>query len=136
MAEAQRRALRSGAIMLIECVPNISEGRRPGIVAAIADAITSSFGSVDAFKEQFAKAEAFSYRFERENLASKIADVLEHPKRYVELGVEVAEQFRQNRRPQDFAQFMLDTASHIRLASGPRSAGLQDFFVWPPTKQG
>jgi hypothetical protein len=88
------------------------------------------------FKEQFAKSEAFSYRFDREQLASKIADVLEHPKRYVELGVEVAEQFRENRRPQDFAQFMLDTASHIRLASGPRPAGLQDFFVWPPTKQG
>jgi hypothetical protein len=88
------------------------------------------------FKEQFAKAETFSYRFEKEHLASKIADVLEHPKRYVELGVEVADQFRQNRRPQDFAQFMLDTASHIRLASGPRPAGLQDFFVWPPTKQG
>ncbi len=44
MAEAQRRALRSGAIMLIECVPNISEGRRPGIVAAIADAIRAVAG--------------------------------------------------------------------------------------------
>ncbi len=88
------------------------------------------------FKEQFAKSDSFSYRFEKEHLASKIADVLEHPKQYVDLGVEVAEQFRQNRRPQDFAQFMLDTASHIRLASGPRPGGLQDFFVWPPTKQG
>jgi hypothetical protein len=88
------------------------------------------------FKEQFAKSDLFSYRFEKDHLAAKIADVLAHPKQYVELGLEVAEQFRQHRRPQDFAQFMLDTASHIRLACGPRPAGLQDFFVWPPTKQG
>jgi len=87
------------------------------------------------FKEQFPKAELFSYRFEKEQLAAKVADVLAHPKQYVELGLEVADQFRQGRRPEDFAQFMLDTASHIRLASGPRPAGLQDFFVWPPTRQ-
>jgi hypothetical protein len=85
------------------------------------------------FKEQFARSELFSYRFEKDHLAAKIADVLAHPKQYVELGLEVAEQFRQSRRPHDFAQFMLDTASHIRLARGPRPAGLQDFFVWPPT---
>jgi hypothetical protein len=88
------------------------------------------------FKEQFTKAEMFSYRFDKEHLAGKIADVLAHPKQYVELGLDVAEQFRQHRHPHDFAQFMLDTASHVRLASGPRPVGLQSFFVWPPTKQG
>lgn len=87
------------------------------------------------FKEEFAKAESFSYRFEKESLASKVADVLDHPKRYVELGLEAADQFRQRRRPEDFAQFMIDTASHVRLGSGPRPSGLQDFFVWPPTSQ-
>ena len=84
------------------------------------------------FKEQFTNSETFSYRFEKDHLREKIADVLAHPKRYVELGLNVAEQFRQRCRPEDFAQFMLDTASHVRLASGPRPAGLQDFFVWPP----
>jgi len=44
MAEVQRRALESGATMLIECVPNVSEGRRPEIVAAIADAIRAVAG--------------------------------------------------------------------------------------------
>jgi hypothetical protein len=88
------------------------------------------------FKEQFTNSEMFSYRFEKDHLAGKIADVLAHPKQFVEVGRDVAEQFRQHRQPGDFAQFMLDTASHIRLGSGPRSAALQDFFVWPPTKQG
>jgi hypothetical protein len=88
------------------------------------------------FKEQFTNSEMFSYRFEKDHLAGKIADVLAYPKRFVELGRDVAEQFRRHRQPGIFAQFMLDTASHIRLGSGPRPAGLQDFFVWPPTKQG
>ena len=87
------------------------------------------------FKDQFTNWESFSYRFEKDILAAKIADVLAHPKRQVELGLEIAEQFRARRRPEDFAQFMLDTASHVRLGSGPRPAGLQDFFIWPPTKQ-
>jgi hypothetical protein len=85
------------------------------------------------FKEQFSNSDLFSYRFEKEHLAAKIADVLEHPKRYVELGLDVAEQFRRNCAPHDFAQYMVDTASFIRLANGPRLAGLQDFFVWPPS---
>jgi hypothetical protein len=88
------------------------------------------------FKEQFTNSEMFSYRFEKDHLAAKIADVLAHPKQSVELGRDVAMTFRQGRQPGDFAQFMLDTASHIRLGSGPRPAGLQDFFVWPPTRQG
>jgi hypothetical protein len=83
------------------------------------------------FKEQFTNSAMFSYRFEKDHLAAKIADVLAHPKRYVELGLDVAERFRQRRQPHDLAQFMLDTASYIRLGSGPRPAGLQDFFVWP-----
>jgi hypothetical protein len=83
------------------------------------------------FKEQFTNSAMFSYRFEKDHLAAKIADVVANPKRYVELGLNVAEQFRYSRRPEDFAQFMLDTASHIRLASGPRPAGLQEFFAWP-----
>jgi hypothetical protein len=87
------------------------------------------------FTEQFADAERFTYSFDKENLRAKVADVLAHPKRYVELGLAVAEEFRRDRRPEDFAQFMLDTASHVRLACGSRHAALQDFFVWPPARQ-
>ena len=86
------------------------------------------------FKEQFDNSEMFTYRFEKDDLRNKVADVLAHPKRYVDLGLDVAEQFRKDRQPHDFGQFMLDTASHIRLACGPRPAGLQDFFVWPVAK--
>jgi glutamate formiminotransferase / 5-formyltetrahydrofolate cyclo-ligase len=44
MAEVQRRTIESSGLMVIECVPNVSEGRRPEIVAAMADAIRRTAG--------------------------------------------------------------------------------------------
>ena len=85
------------------------------------------------FDQCFSRAAEFTYRFEKDNLREKVADVLAHPKRYVELGQEVASQFRDGRRPGAFAEYMLATASHIRLACGPRPPGLQEYFVWPPS---
>jgi glutamate formiminotransferase / 5-formyltetrahydrofolate cyclo-ligase len=39
MAEVQRCTIESGGVMVIESVPNVSEGRRPEVIAALADAI-------------------------------------------------------------------------------------------------
>jgi len=44
MAEVHGRTIESGGLMVIECVPNVSEGRRPEIVAAMADAIRGVAG--------------------------------------------------------------------------------------------
>ena len=86
------------------------------------------------FSDNFTNAEEFTYRFDPEHLRSRIADVLADPKRHVELGIDAADQFRKDRRPSDFAQFMIDTASHVRLACSPRPAGFQEYFVWPPAR--
>lgn len=86
------------------------------------------------FTDNFDESAAFSYRFIKEELREKFADVLGHPRRYVELGVAVAEQFRQRYKPEDFAQFMLDTANYVRLTCRGRTPGLQDFFIWPSVK--
>jgi hypothetical protein len=85
------------------------------------------------FESHFPDHEAFTYRFQKDSLQAKIADILSNPKRYIELGREVAKRFRQNRHPEDFVRFMVDTASHIRAACGPRPPGLQEFFGWPTT---
>ena len=88
------------------------------------------------FRDNFPQSDQFMYRFERDHLRERIAAVLANPARYVDLGIEVAEQFRRERRPVDFAQFMVDTASHVRLACGPRPAEAQDYFAWPPLALG
>ena len=120
---------------LIDMSPNTQRAPHDRVMRAFGLCTLCLTNEQRFFKERFADCEKFSYRFDKEDLAGKIADVLSHPKQYVELGLTVAEEFRKHHQPQDFAQFMIDTASHIRLASGPRPQGLQDFFVWPPSRQ-
>ncbi|MCC6197773.1 MAG: hypothetical protein IT518_25260 [Burkholderiales bacterium] len=86
------------------------------------------------FDENLAGAAEFSYRFDKQSVQAKVADVLAQPKRYVELGQQVAAQFREQRRPEAFAEFMVATANHVRLACGPRPAEFPEFFVWPPPR--
>jgi hypothetical protein len=86
------------------------------------------------FDESSSHASEFTYRFSKDSVQQKVNDVLSHPKRYVELGREVAAEFRRNRHPEAFAEFMVATARHVRLACSPRPPGLPEYFIWPPPR--
>ena len=75
----------------------------------------------------------FSFEFTEDSIRAKVADVLAHPKQFVELGREVAARFNQDRSPDDFGQFMVDTASHVRASNAKKPASFPEYFVWPPT---
>ena len=86
------------------------------------------------FTERFTNHQAFSFRFEMESLQETIADVIAHPRRYVELGCEVAETFRRDQDPDTLGRHLLDVANCLRLGSSQRMQGLQDYFAWPAEK--
>lgn len=86
------------------------------------------------FRRNFDQYRSFTFQFDKESLASKVAEVLAHPKRFVDLGVEVAETFRKRFDSRAFGRTMVELASCLRLAAGPRPPGMQDFFAWPPGK--
>jgi hypothetical protein len=88
------------------------------------------------FREHFQEWKSFSFRFDEASLRERVEDVLGHPKRSVELGIAVAQEFRRTRRPEDLARFMLDVAGHVRAGCGPQAAPLQNYFQWAPTKLG
>src|SRR5438105_2605808 len=119
---------------LIDMSPNTERAPHDRVLRAFGLCTLCITNEQRFFKEQFENSERFCYRFDKDHLREKVADVLAHPKQYVELGLDVCEQFRKRRRPDDFGQYMLDTAALIRLACGPRPEGAQNFFVWPPTK--
>jgi hypothetical protein len=83
------------------------------------------------FPDQYAE---FSFKFDGDSLESKVADVLARPKRYVELGAEVAATFRKQFDSHTFRQSIVEIVDCLRLANGGRPANMQDFFVWPPRK--
>jgi len=124
-----------GSLGLVDMSPNTQRAPHDRAMRAFGLCTLCLTNRQRFFTEHFANAELFTYSFDKESLREKVADVLAHRKRYVELGLAVAEEFRRDRRPEDFGQFMIDTASHVRLACGPRHPALQDFFVWPPSKQ-
>ena len=64
----------------------------------------------------------------------KVADVLRNPKRYIEIGIEVAETYRNVEDPDLAARFLLETASMIRLERSRGFPNLQNYFGWPPQK--
>jgi hypothetical protein len=86
------------------------------------------------FAERFEHATDFMFRFNRDHIRAKVADILANPKRYVELGVEVADTFIESQSPDAFGRFMLDVAGYLRLESSARFPSSQDYFAWPPQK--
>jgi hypothetical protein len=86
------------------------------------------------FRTHFERYREFTFRFDRDSLENKVAEVLAHPKRFVELGIAIAEAFRERFDSDAFGRTMLEIAGCLRLAAGGRPANMQDFFVWPPTK--
>jgi hypothetical protein len=86
------------------------------------------------FTRHFPQHQHFTFQFDKDSLENKVAEVLAHPKRFVELGIEVAETFRKQFDSGVFGRTMLEIADALRLAAGVRPRNLQDFFVWPPAK--
>jgi hypothetical protein len=86
------------------------------------------------FKRHFEQHSSFTFRFDKESLGTKVAEVIAHPKRAVDLGIEVADAARRQFDSAAFGRTMLEVANCLRLAVGPRPPNMQDFFVWPPGK--
>ncbi len=84
------------------------------------------------FEENFADWREFSFRFDEESIRDRVSSVIAKPKQFIELGRAVAEEFAKRHSPEDFGQFLIDTASHVRASNLNRPAGFQPYFVWPP----
>ncbi|HSH97720.1 MAG: hypothetical protein ACAH07_00240 [Methylophilaceae bacterium] len=84
--------------------------------------------------DTFGNHEEVSYIFEKESLQSRIEEVLAHPKRYVEMGADMARVFNDKYPKERTVKSLVDLASLIRLGSSPNRIMMQDFFVWPPTR--
>lgn len=130
---AQSRQQIIDSLGLIDMSPNTSRAPHDRAMRAFGLCTLCITNHQSFFDKEFPNAADFTYRFDKDSLREKVANAIAQPKRHVELGLDVAERFRRDRHPQDFAQYMVDSASHVRLACGPRPAGLQDYFGWPVT---
>ena len=128
------RSLISSALGLIDMSPNTGGAPHERVSRAVGMHTLCLTNQQRFLSEHFPQYEAITFSFDGESLKAKVADVLAHPKRYVEYGAEFAEAFRDRYPAKAFGRLMLDTAAAIRLTHGGRPAGMQDYFDWPPTK--
>lgn len=85
------------------------------------------------FGDNVAQASEFSFAFDSDSIRNKVADVLGHPQRYVDIGIEAAQSFRERFDGPRFGEQLLDIAAALRMGCGPRPAPLQPYFDWPPS---
>lgn len=128
------RAMMKDALGVIDMSPNTGITPHDRCRRAFGSYTLCLTNQQECFRRQFPQYQDFCFAFDKESLQAKVADVLAHPKRYVELGIEVAEIYRKADTPNVTAQCMLDAASAVRLDRAPRFADLPNYFGWPTTK--
>ncbi len=117
---------------IVDMSPNTQQAPHDRVMRAFGLSTLALTNRQRFLEQNFANHAEFTYRFDAENIRQTISRVLDNPKHHVELGIEVASEFRRRHSPEDFGEFLVSTASHVRLARGERPAGAQDYFVWPP----
>jgi len=71
-----------------------------------------------------------SFEFDPDSIASRIADVLDHRDRYVELAIEFGEQFRERFPRPAFADRVATLVDYVTTIWQEPKPVLQEFFVW------
>jgi hypothetical protein len=122
------------ALGVLDMAPNTSQSPHDRFLRSCGLYTLCLTNEQQFFSRHFESHSAFTFRFDQQSLENRVEDVLAHPKRSIDLGIEVAERFRSQFDSGAFCRTMLDIANCLRLAAGPRPASLQDFFVWPPEK--
>lgn len=126
------RELIRGSLGLLDMSPNTGEAPHDRPMRAYGMHTLCLTNEQEYFRRRLPQlCDSFMYRFQAEVLQAKVEDVLAHPRRYVELGMEVASAFQKDEM-RLAAQYMLDVAKCLRVEGVPALAGLQSYFAWQP----
>ncbi len=80
---------------------------------------------------EFPGFEEMTFEFDPESIKARVADVLAHPDRYLELGVAFGERFREVHPVEAFCRRVVELADLAALQCAREKPSLQPFFVWP-----
>jgi hypothetical protein len=131
---AQSRPLIMQSLAILDMSPNTETSPHERVARAMGMYTLCLTNEQSFFNDHLPAFNECLYRFDADSLRTKVADVLSNPKRFVELGRQIAENFRSKYDPEGPARRILEAASCIRMSRGGRTPQMQDFFAWPPTK--
>jgi len=130
----ESRALIEASLATLDMSPNTSSAPHERVSRAVGMYTLCVTNEQAFFREILPGFDESLYRFERESLRSRVSEVLDRPRRFVELGAAIAAAYRASFDPEAAARRILDAASCVRMACAGRTHQLQDFFGWPPTR--
>ncbi len=81
-------------------------------------------------RDRFPDFTDLTFEFDPGSIAERVADVLRHPDRYIDLAVAFGERFREVFPREAFAARVLSLVEHTSLLWDQPHPKLQDFFVW------
>jgi hypothetical protein len=124
------------ALGLIDMSPNTARAPHERPLRAFGAHTLCLTNEQSFFRDNLAVAPDFMFSFAEDSIRTKIADVIAHPKRYVEIGREAAREFRAKFSLLRFAETLVSAAAALRLEQGDRPGALQSYFGWPPQTLG
>jgi hypothetical protein len=129
----ESRGLIEGSLAILDMSPNTSSAPHERVSRAVGMYTLCVTNDQVFFREVLPGFDDCMYRFERDSLRSRVSEVLERPRRFVELGAAIAEAYRAKFDLEAAARRIVDAASCVRMACAGRTHPLQNFFGWPPT---
>jgi spore maturation protein CgeB len=82
-------------------------------------------------RDLFPEFEDLLFDFDPESIRDRVAGAIAHPDRFVELGIEFGERFRERYPPARFAERLLDIVDVANLQIGKNKPFIQPYFAWP-----
>lgn len=127
------RDVMKSSLGIIDMSPNTSEGFHDRVLRTLGMHTLCITNRQQCITDTFGEDAAFMFDFDRESLRARIEDVLAHPKRYVEVGIEATKTFRKKYPEEIMAEYLIAVADQLRLGALTQPvAGFQEYFVWPP----
>lgn len=127
------RDVMKSSLGIIDMSPNTSEGFHDRVLRTLGMHTLCITNRQQCITDTFGEDAPFMFDFDKESLRARIEDVLAHPKRYVEVGIETTKTFRKKYPEEIMAEYLIAVADQLRLGSLTQPvAGLQEYFVWPP----
>lgn len=128
----QSAALIKNALGMLDMSPNTSLAPHERPLRAFGSYTLCLTNEQEFFTANVRHADEFSFTFDADSLRNLITEVIGNPKRFVELGVQVSEAFRQTFPASRFAELLIEIADVLRFVQRGRPGTLQPYFAWPP----
>jgi hypothetical protein len=128
---AQSQRIYTEQLGVIDMSPNTDTGGHERVQRAAGSyalVITNRQGWIEQDLPGF---DDLTYEFTVESIASRAADVIAHPDRYVDRALAFGERFREVYSPEAYANRVVDLAELAVLQYGAQKPTIQPFFVWP-----